>query len=141
MKKGYSDVALFITLPWTNTAKPEEHYSQENPRIAATRPALTEKADLQATIDKQLETIQELTGKAGDTQKTEQRNRELHNRADNLRAEIAEKQKDNESLQKALKESRKEQAVPEQWVKELEAQGESAGAENVEGQESADQAA
>lgn len=41
-------------------------------------------------------------------------------RADNLQAEISEL---------------------EQWVKELEAQGESAGAENVQGQQSAGQAA
>jgi len=161
-----------------------EYQQQLDDKQAAIDAALAEKAALQATIDTQLETIQELTGKASDTQKVEQRNRELHNRSDNLQAEIAElkqrmkalqkdlnavreenktlnqfdparmkknldaskkkladKQRDNESLQKTLTESRKEQAVLERRVKELEAQGESAGAESVEGQESGDRAA
>jgi BMFP domain-containing protein YqiC len=39
---------------------------------------------------------------------------------DASKKKLAEKQKDNESLQKALKESRKEQAVLEQKVSELE---------------------
>ena len=36
-------------------------------------------SELQAAVDKQLETITELTGKATDSQKAEQRARELHN--------------------------------------------------------------
>jgi len=71
-------------------------------------PALAEKADLQATLDKQLETIKELTRKASDTQKVEQRNRELHNRADNLQGEIAELKQRLKALQKDLNAVREE---------------------------------
>ena len=60
---------------------------------------------------------------------------------DASKKKLTEKQKDNESLQKALKESRKEQAVLERRVKELEAKAESAGAENAGEQASEDQAA
>ena len=85
-----------------------EYQQQLDDKQAAIDAALAEKADLQATIDKQLETIQELTGKASDTQKVEQRNRELHNRADNLQGEIAELKQRLKTLQKDLNAVREE---------------------------------
>ena len=45
--------------------------------------------ELQATIATQLETITELSGKASDTNAVEQRNRELLNRSENLKEEVA----------------------------------------------------
>jgi chromosome segregation ATPase len=57
---------------------------------------------LQATIDQQLETIQELSTKALANEKVEQRNRELHNRSDNLQADIATLKQRVKALQKDL---------------------------------------
>ena len=57
---------------------------------------------LQATIDQQLETIQELSTKALANEKVEQRNRELHNRSENLQADIATLKQRVKALQKDL---------------------------------------
>ena len=65
-------------------------------------------SELQATIDKQLQTITELTGKATDTAKVEQRNRELHNRCEKLLAEIGGVKQRTKSLQKDLAALREE---------------------------------
>lgn len=70
---------------------------------------------LQATIDRQLETITELTGKATDSQKAEQRSRELHNRCDKLLAEIAELKQRIKILQKDLAEVREENKALKQF--------------------------
>ncbi|MEQ8835468.1 hypothetical protein [Haliea sp.] len=64
--------------------------------------------ELQAAVDKQLETITELTSKATDSQKAEQRARELHNRSERLVAEIAELKQRTKSLQKDLAAVREE---------------------------------
>ncbi|MCB1676706.1 MAG: hypothetical protein KDI01_10470 [Halioglobus sp.] len=56
----------------------------------------------QATIDKQLETISELSGKASVSQRTEQLNRELTNRAEKLQDEVSELKKRVKTLQKDL---------------------------------------
>lgn len=69
----------------------------------------------QATIDKQLETITDLSGKAAANQKVEQRNRELHNRSDNLTAEVAELKKRIKTLQKDLAEERAETKALKQY--------------------------
>jgi len=92
-----------------------EYQQQLDDKQAAIDAALADKADLQATIDKQLETIKELTGKAGDTQKVEQRNRELHNRADNLQGEIAELKQRLKALQKDLNAVREENKALNQF--------------------------
>ncbi len=65
-------------------------------------------SELQAAVDKQLETITELTGKATDSQKAEQRARELHNRSERLVAEIAELKQRIKTLQKDLAAAREE---------------------------------
>lgn len=65
-------------------------------------------AELQAAVDKQLETITELTGKATDSQKAEQRTRELHNRSERLVAEIAELKQRIKTLQRDMAAVREE---------------------------------
>jgi chromosome segregation ATPase len=92
-----------------------EYQQQLDDKQAAIDAALAEKAELQATLDKQLETIKELTGKASDTQKVEQRNRELHNRADNLQGEIAELKQRLKTLQKDLNAVREENKALNQF--------------------------
>lgn len=67
---------------------------------------------LQATIKQQLETIQELSTKAAANQKVEQRNKELHNRSDNLTAEIT-------TLKQRIKGLQKDLAKEREQIKEL----------------------
>ena len=73
---------------------------------------IREKDELQATIATQLETITDLSGKAGANQKVEQRNRELHNRCENLQEEIA-------AQKVRLKAQQKDLAAEREEVKEL----------------------
>lgn len=67
--------------------------------------------ELQATIATQLETITDLSGKASDTKAVEQRNRELHNRSENLKEELAAAKGRVKSLQKDLAAEREELAA------------------------------
>ena len=67
--------------------------------------------ELQATIATQLETITELSGKASDTKAVEQRNRELHNRSENLKEEVATAKSRVKTLQKELAVDREELAA------------------------------
>lgn len=59
-------------------------------------------------MDKQLETITELTSKATDSEKAAQRSRELNNRCEKLLAEIAESKQRVKTLQKDLPAVREE---------------------------------
>jgi septal ring factor EnvC (AmiA/AmiB activator) len=63
---------------------------------------------LQATIDTQLETIADLSKKATSTQKLEQQNRELFNRSENMKEEVAAQKKRLKSLQNDLAKEREE---------------------------------
>ncbi|MFK7829327.1 MAG: hypothetical protein AB8B57_06050 [Congregibacter sp.] len=63
---------------------------------------------LQASLDQQLETIQELSSKATTIQKVEQRNRELFNRSENLQGEIATLKQRVKTLQKDLAKEREQ---------------------------------
>jgi len=63
---------------------------------------------LQATIDTQLETIAELSKKATSTQKLEQQNRELFNRSENMKEEVAAQKKRMKALQNDLVREREE---------------------------------
>lgn len=63
---------------------------------------------LQGTIDTQLETISDLSKKAGSTQKTEQQNRELFNRSENMKEEVAAQKKRLKTLQNDLAREREE---------------------------------
>jgi len=69
-------------------------------------------ATLQGTIKQQLETIQELSSKAAANQKIERRNQELHNRSDNLTAEIT-------TLKQRIKDLQKDLASEREQIKEL----------------------
>ena len=81
-------------------------------RLSQEKTALEAKVEeLQGTIATQLETITELSGKASDTKAVEQRNRELHNRAENLKEEVAAAKSRVKTLQKDLAAEREELAV------------------------------
>ena len=67
-------------------------------------------AELEKTIATQLATITELSGKSKDTQSLEQRNRELHNRSENMREEVASVKSRIKALQKDLVSERAELA-------------------------------
>ncbi len=67
-----------------------------------------QRADLQATIDKQLETITELSAKSESSQRTEQLNRELNNRSENLQEEVTTLKQRVKALQKDLAAERDE---------------------------------
>ena len=69
---------------------------------------IKEKEGQQATIATQLETITDLSAKAGANQKLEQRNRELHNRSENLQEEIATQKVRLKAQQKDLAQEREE---------------------------------
>ena len=67
-------------------------------------------AELEKTIATQLATITELSGKSRDTQALEQRNRELHNRSENMKEEVAAAKSRLRALQKDLAAERAELA-------------------------------
>ncbi len=79
-----------------------EYQAQLDARMAEIEALRNEKEQLQATIDKQLATITELSGKASVNDRAEQVNRELTNRADNLQAEASDLKKRVKTLQKDL---------------------------------------
>ena len=70
--------------------------------------ALKKVADLQATIATQLETITDLSGKASVNQKIEQQNRELHNRSENMKEEVATLKQRIKGLQSDLAKEREQ---------------------------------
>lgn len=61
-----------------------------------------QREQLQSTIDTQLETITEMSKKAGANQKLEQQNRELFNRSENMKEEVATLKQRVKALQKDL---------------------------------------
>lgn len=71
-----------------------------------------QRQQLQATIDQQLEAIQELSGKATANDQVVQQNRELSNRSENLRDEVA-------TLKQRVKALQKDLAKEREQVKEL----------------------
>lgn len=91
------------------------------------RDSLTARVDeLQSTLATQLETISSLSGKASDTKAVENRNRELHNRAENMKEEVATVKARLKALQKDLSAERAELATlkkfdPERMRKNLDA--------------------
>ena len=58
--------------------------------------------ELEKTIATQLTTITEMSGKSQDVQALEQRNRELHNRSENMKEEVATVKSRLKTLQKDL---------------------------------------
>ena len=67
-----------------------------------------QKEQMQATIDQQLATITELSQNSSANEKTEQRNRELSNRSDNLQEEVATLKQRVKALQKDLAKEREQ---------------------------------
>ena len=67
-------------------------------------------AELEKTISTQLATIKDMSGKSNDTQALEQRNRELHNRSENMKEEVAAAKSRVKALQKDLSAERAELA-------------------------------
>ena len=65
-------------------------------------------AQLQTTLDTQRAAITELSGKAAANQKIEQQNRELHNRSENMKEEVATMKQRVKTLQKELSEEREQ---------------------------------
>ena len=80
-------------------------------KLADNKTALeTRISELEKTIATQLTTITELSGKSKDAQALEQRNRELHNRSENMKEEIAAAKGRVKALQKDLAAERAELA-------------------------------
>ena len=78
-------------------------------KLADSKTALeTRISELEKTIATQLTTITELSGKSKDAQALEQRNRELHNRSENMKEEIAGAKGRVKALQKDLAAERAE---------------------------------
>lgn len=82
--------------------------------------------ELKGTIASQLATITDLSGKASDIQAVEQRNRELHNRSENLKEEVTTAKSRVKTLQKELAAEREQHAAlkkydPERMKKNLDA--------------------
>jgi chromosome segregation ATPase len=67
-------------------------------------------SELENTIATQLATITDLSGKSGNNQALEQRNRELHNRSENMKEEVATAKSRVKALQKDLAAERTELA-------------------------------
>jgi chromosome segregation ATPase len=83
-----------------------QYQSQLDAKSAEIESAQKKVADLQATIATQLETITDLSGKASVNQKLEQQNRELHNRSENMKEEVATLKQRIKGLQSDLSEER-----------------------------------
>jgi chromosome segregation ATPase len=80
-------------------------------KLADNKTALeTRISELEKTIATQLTTITELSGKSKDAQALEQRNRELHNRSENMKEDIAVAKDRVKALQKDLAVERAELA-------------------------------
>jgi len=80
-------------------------------KLADNKTALeTRISELEKTIATQLTTITELSGKSKDAQALEQRNRELHNRSENMKDEITAAKGRVKALQKDLAAERAELA-------------------------------
>lgn len=73
------------------------------------------KTELQATIDKQLDSIRNLSVKATANERVEQQNRELTNRSEKQQAEISELKKRMKSLQREIAELRNENKTLTQY--------------------------
>lgn len=85
----------------------DETISQLNNDKAALE---TKLSGLENTIATQLATITDLSKKSGNNQALEQRNRELHNRSENMKEEVATVKSRIKTLQKDLAEERAELA-------------------------------
>jgi chromosome segregation ATPase len=92
-----------------------QYQSQLDEKSAQIEALTSKQAELQTsvesqlgTIEKQLETITDLSAKTISNQRIEQLNRELNSRADNLQGEVTELKKRLKTLQKDLSDERAE---------------------------------
>jgi len=85
-----------------------QYQSKLDAKSTEAETALKKVADLQATIAMQLETITDLSSKASVNQKLEQQNRELHNRSENMKEEVAAMKQKVKGLQNDLAEEREQ---------------------------------
>jgi chromosome segregation ATPase len=111
----------------------EQYQDQLNEKDSAIAKLVEEKSalekqvdELKGTIATQLETITDLSGKAGENQAVEQRNRELHNRSENLKEELSIAKSRVKTLQKELAAEREQHTAlkkydPERMKKNLDA--------------------
>lgn len=74
-----------------------------------------QREEMQGTINKQLETIAEISGKAASNQNLEQLNRELSNRSEKLQEEVSTIKKRVKALQKDLASEREENKTLKQF--------------------------
>lgn len=92
-----------------------EYQSQLEKKSTEIETLRKSQSDLQATIDRQLETITDLSGKATANQRVEQLNRELTNRAEKLQEEVTTLKKRLKTVQKELAEERAENKALKQF--------------------------
>tara|TARA_R110001599_G_scaffold353688_1_gene595359 strand:- start:41219 stop:41767 length:549 start_codon:yes stop_codon:yes gene_type:complete len=85
-----------------------EYQVQLDTKSAEIEKLSQEKTEKQAAIEKQLEQIQTLSKEATANRRVEQLNRELHQRCENLQAEVATQKKRAKTLQKDLAQEREE---------------------------------
>lgn len=85
-----------------------DYQTQIDVREAEIKKLSNESADQKVTIAKQLEQIQTLSTSVLSSKKLEQQNRELHQRSENLKEEIATHKARTKALQKDLAEERAE---------------------------------
>ncbi len=85
-----------------------EYQSKLDTKSAEIEGALKKVAELQATVATQLQTITELSAKASVNQKLEQQNRELHNRSENMKEEVAAMKLRVKALQNDLAKEREQ---------------------------------
>jgi chromosome segregation ATPase len=85
-----------------------QYQTQLDAMTAEMESALKKVADLQATIATQLQIITDLSAKASVNQKLEQQNRELHNRSENMKEEVAAMKLRVKALQNDLAKEREQ---------------------------------
>ncbi len=86
----------------------EEYQGQLDAKDAEIERCTKEKEEKVQVIEKQLEQIKEMSGKVETNKRTEQHNRELKSRSENLQAEVAGQKKRIRALQQDLAEERAE---------------------------------
>jgi chromosome segregation ATPase len=92
-----------------------EYQVQLDAKSAEIESLTRERDEKQAAVEKQLEQIKSLSKDATANRKIEQLNRELHQRCENLQAEIATQKKRSKTLQKDLAQEREEIKVLKQF--------------------------
>jgi len=85
-----------------------EYQSKLDTKTTEIESALKKVTELQTTVATQLETITDLSAKASANQKLEQQNRELHNRSENMKEEVAGMKQRVKALQNDLTKEREQ---------------------------------